>query len=188
MTKPKPAKSPRRATRTPAARFKDRRPAEIAVLIQDKRWLKSDPRLITLTRRYGRAAFEGAGAAPLAVTVVLSRDSIVRKLNRDFRGKDKPTNVLSFPAPNGVSAPPDQNLPEIGDVILAFETLTNESVTQGKPFVNHLAHLVVHGILHLLGYDHERPGQARVMERLEADILSMLGMPDPYGRGRPRRG
>jgi probable rRNA maturation factor len=182
-----------RAPKSAPAKTRDAKPIvldahKVNVLIQDRRWEKSLPRLITFTRRFALHALD-LSKAKVEVTIVLASDSLVRGLNHQFLGKDKPTNVLSFPQPPAVkSAPKASKTAEIGEVVLAFETVRKEAMTQGKPFVNHLGHLVVHGILHLLGYDHERSGDARVMERLEADILSMLGMPNPYGRGRPRRG
>lgn len=187
MTRPrKSAKSP--AAKRPRRAVPRAQPPEIAILLHDRRWLKAVPRLMTLTRRFARAALDATDAGPVAVTIVLAKDAEIRALNHQFRGKDKPTNVLSFPPAPGPEAADPEKLAEIGDVILAYETLAKEAVTQGKPFVNHLGHLVIHGILHLVGYDHERPGDARVMERLEAKILSMLGMPDPYGREKSRRG
>jgi probable rRNA maturation factor len=180
--------TPATRTRSPAGRPAGATAHKINVLIQDRRWEKALPRLVTFTRRFALRALEGS-PAQLEATVVLSSDSVVRGLNRLFRGKDAPTNVLSFPqAPTVQTRPTDEKLAEIGEIILAFETIRKEALTQGKPLINHLGHLVIHGILHLLGYDHQRPGEARVMERLEAEILSMLGMPNPYGRGRPRRG
>ena len=161
---------------------------KVNVLIEDDRWATALPRLVTLTRRFATLALETEDRAKAETTVVLSTDSVVRGLNRRFRQKDSPTNVLAFPAARVGRTLNPAKTAEIGEIILAFETVRKEAVTQGKPFVNHLAHLVIHGILHLLGYDHEAPGEARVMERLEADILSMLGMPNPYGGGRPHRG
>ncbi len=99
------------------------------------------------------------------------------KLNRQWRGIDKPTNVLSFPAAKpGVQGPP----PLLGDVIVAYETLAREAVEHAKPFLHHLAHLVVHGYLHLLGYDHRTDSEAGAMEGLERDILSRMRIADPY--------
>ena len=112
------------------------------------------------------------GPAPAAggVCLVLADDALQRRLNREFRGRDKSTNVLSF---DGAPA-------ALGDVVLALETIAAEAEAQGKPLADHVAHLVVHGVLHLLGYDHETQGQARSMERLEIEILAGLGIGDPY--------
>jgi probable rRNA maturation factor len=110
------------------------------------------------------------------VTVVLADDAAVRVLNRDWRRIDKPTNVLSFPAPPGSSEMP----PLLGDIVIAYETTAREAEAEGKPFPHHLAHLAVHGFLHLLGYDHDSEEAAEAMERLEATILRRLGVPDPH--------
>jgi probable rRNA maturation factor len=100
-------------------------------------------------------------------------------LNRDWRGKDKPTNVLSFPAmpvtPGGAVPP------MLGDIALAFETVAAEAALEGKSFDHHLVHLIVHGLLHLLGHDHEDDVQAEAMEALERAALARLAIPDPYG-------
>lgn len=111
------------------------------------------------------------------VAIVLSDDSTIRVLNRDWRGIDKPTNVLSFPATPAAGGAPAL----LGDIIIAYETLARESADEGKPAAHHLAHLAVHGFLHLLGYDHEDDEQAAEMEQLERDVLATLGIPDPYG-------
>jgi len=113
--------------------------------------------------------------APGEVSVLLTDDAAVRVLNRDWRGIDKPTNVLSFPH-QGDPGP----FALIGDVAIAYETLARESAAEGKPFLHHLAHLAVHGFLHLMGYDHETDSQADAMEQLERDILARLEIPDPY--------
>ena len=102
--------------------------------------------------------------------IVLADDSLQRRLNREFRGRDKSTNVLSFDGAPGA----------LGDVVLALETIAAEAEAQGKTLAAHVTHLVVHGVLHLMGHDHERPGQARRMERLEIEILARLGIADPY--------
>ena len=109
------------------------------------------------------------------VSILLTDDAGVRELNRQWRGIDKPTNVLSFPAAPG---PGPQTL--LGDIVIAYETLARESEAQGTPFLHHLAHLTVHGFLHLLGYDHETDSQAEAMEGLERDILASLAIADPY--------
>lgn len=120
------------------------------------------------------------------IGIVLADDALVHRLNRDYRGKDKPTNVLSFAmldnSEEEVQAAPGGPI-LLGDVILAFETVTAESRTQGKTVADHATHLVIHGVLHLLGYDHETDEDADRMERLEARILDGLGIADPYSDG-----
>jgi probable rRNA maturation factor len=109
------------------------------------------------------------------LAVVLTDDSAIRLLNRAWRGVDAATNVLSFPARSARGEPP-----LIGDIVLAFETVAREARAEGKPFVQHVAHLAVHGFLHLLGYDHVRKADAETMERIERDVLRRLAIPDPY--------
>ncbi len=116
-------------------------------------------------------------ASTVEVSVVLSDDASVSDLNRDWRGQDKPTNVLSFPSGARVGA----GLPFIaGDVILAFETVVAEAARDGKSLEAHLIHLIVHGCLHLLGHDHQIEAEAEEMEALEVSLLQALGYPDPY--------
>jgi probable rRNA maturation factor len=111
-------------------------------------------------------------------SVVLGDDALLRSLNRTYRGKDRPTNVLSFP----FQAPPGaEPIRYLGDVVLAAETVAREAGEQGTAPERHLQHLVVHGLLHLLGFDHGDDAQAEAMEQLEAQILSALGMADPHG-------
>lgn len=113
-------------------------------------------------------AHEGVNAAE--ASVVLANDDFIQTLNRDYRGKDKPTNVLSFP----------QDLPLLGDLIFAHETLKRECVEQEKSFDDHFLHLVIHGTLHLLGYDHIDDDEAEEMEALEIKLLDGLGVKNPY--------
>lgn len=127
----------------------------------------------------------------LDVSVTFGDDAMVQDLNERFRGEDKPTNVLSFPALDAdelsaVAAgrplpayPPGMPV-MLGDIMLAFETVSGEAEAQNKPFMNHLRHLLVHGFLHLLGYDHIEDDEAEIMEALERVILARLGVPDPY--------
>jgi probable rRNA maturation factor len=132
-----------------------------------------------------RRAIAGASAALPAkaarstsgaeLAIVLTNDSAIRKLNRTWRGKNEPTNVLAFPADQ--HGGPHRLL---GDVVIAYETLAREARAERKPFDHHLAHLAVHGFLHLCGYDHESDRQAAAMERLETAILARLEIPDPY--------
>lgn len=112
-------------------------------------------------------------------TIVFSNDAEVRTLNKEWRGQDKPTNVLSFPMTAGLTIPEGEEAP-LGDLILAYETVAREASEQGKTLEAHTAHLIVHGILHLLGYDHEDDAEADAMEAKERDILDSLGFADPY--------
>ena len=118
--------------------------------------------------------------ARVELGVSLADDACQRRLNRDYRGLDMPTNVLAFPAwAAGETLASDAPL-LLGDVVLAFETVTREAEEQRKPLVDHLSHLTVHGVLLLLGYDHQAPDEALMMEALESSILVGLGVPDPY--------
>ena len=120
------------------------------------------------------------------VSILLSGDREIRELNGRYRGRDHATNVLSFPnfdleqgrALSPAPPPPDHVL--LGDIALSFQRLSEEAVARKKPILDHFAHLLVHGTLHLLGYDHQEDGQAGVMEGIEESILSSLGMADPY--------
>lgn len=143
----------------------------IDVAIPCAGWRRSIPGVARLARETVTAALADAGIADAEVSLVLGDDDAVQALNRRWRGRDAPTNVLSFPT--GES-------PILGDVILAFETMTREAQEQGKPFAHHLRHLIVHGVLHLLGYDHERYRDATRMENCERRILRRFDIPDPY--------
>ena len=126
------------------------------------------------------ASMVDADTADAEVAVMLTDDAGIRTLNKNWRGIDKPTNVLSFPAlqPERVR---DDDVPRmLGDIAIAYETTRKEADTEHKPFEHHLSHLAVHGFLHLIGYDHETDDDAEVMESLERDILAQLGIPDPY--------
>ncbi len=112
------------------------------------------------------------------LSVVFSDDAHIRMLNSGWRGKDKPTNVLSFPA---FPTKPGEKLPPmLGDIVLAAETVAREAKLEGKPLDHHITHLVVHGVLHLLGHDHEDEREAEKMEALERAALARLAIPDPY--------
>lgn len=111
------------------------------------------------------------------VAILFSDDAHVRRLNAEFRGQDKPTNVLSFPASGDSDF---GEMSHLGDIVLAFETVAAEAESGATPFDHHVAHLVMHGFLHILGYDHEDDDEAVVMERLETLALAELGIADPY--------
>jgi len=126
-------------------------------------------------RRWATAAAEGRiRRADLAIRLVDTKEG--RALNRHYRGKDYATNVLSFP----VELPEGVNLPLLGDLVICAPVVAREAAEQGKPLAAHYAHLTIHGVLHLLGLDHEDSREAEAMELLEREILASLGLPDPY--------
>ncbi len=139
-------------------------PDGLAVLVVDARWRRLVPQVERLVRRAAIAA-GGAGA------VVLDRDLAVRRLNARHRRRNKPTNVLTFETPAGIPG---------GDIVLALETVRREALAAGRRPRHHLAHLVVHGALHLRGHDHDGVGGARRMEMQEARILHRLRVPNPW--------
>ena len=127
------------------------------------------------------AEFVDADIGEAELAVMLTDDDGIRTLNSNWRGIDKPTNVLSFPAlpPSGPSGPDDAPR-MLGDIAIAYQTTREEADEERKPFDHHLSHLAVHGFLHLIGYDHEQNDDAEDMETLEREILAQLGIPDPY--------
>jgi probable rRNA maturation factor len=142
------------------------------------------PNAVTVVRRAVHAAVADVGLVDAEVGAVLADDEEVRALNRTWRNKDQPTNVLSFPAPD---ASPQAGPRFLGDIVFAFETISREASAEGKHIEHHLAHLAVHGTLHLLGFDHEDGTQAEAMERRERQILAQLGIPDPYAPAAAKR-
>jgi probable rRNA maturation factor len=154
-----------------------RNSVQIDVIVRSPRWRKR-PTAKTVVKKAVWAAAKAVSTPRAELAIVLTDDSTIRALNRDWRGKNAPTNVLSFPAARpgkSRSAPP-----YIGDIVIAYQTVAREAVAESKPFNHHLAHLAVHGFLHLLGYDHENDRDAQKMERLERKILKRLAVPDPY--------
>jgi probable rRNA maturation factor len=116
----------------------------------------------------------------IELSVVLTDDKTVQTLNAEYRGKDKPTNVLSFATLEGDDPLPPEGPVHIGDIVLAFETLAREASDLQKPLRDHLTHLLVHGALHLLGYDHENDSDANIMESLEITVLETFSIENPY--------
>ncbi len=149
---------------------------DIAVAVPNPAWTEALPDAERICIASAVAAL-GSPSRPTELSIVLSSDDEVRALNRDYRKKDSPTNVLSFPSglASGVG---DADM--LGDVILAFETVSMEAARDGKSLDSHLRHLVVHGVLHLLGFDHETEAEAVEMERREVEILAGFGIADPY--------
>ncbi|PTE10299.1 rRNA maturation RNase YbeY [Mesorhizobium helmanticense] len=153
-------------------------PADIDISIEAGDW-PDEAALTRLVDRAVLAAFAETGVAGHSeLSIVFSDDAHIRGLNANWRGKDKPTNVLSFPAfpfPKGGPLPP-----MLGDIVLAAETVAREAALEDKPLDNHITHLVIHGLLHLLGYDHETDTEAEEMEAIERSALARLAIPDPY--------
>ena len=148
------------------------RALEIDVQVASPLW-QAQP-LAEQTVRAAIAAAAAELAADGEVSVLLTDDASIRALNRDWRKLDKPTNVLSFPAAKQAGSA------LLGDIVVAYETLARECDDEGRDILHHLAHLSVHGFLHLLGYDHQTDSQAEAMEGLESRIMRSMNMPDPY--------
>jgi probable rRNA maturation factor len=163
--------------RVKAPRAVNQAPA-VQLIVDEPKWRKDAPAL-RLIRRAARLALAwpghadpGKGHGVAAATILLADDDRLRELSRDFRGRNKPTNVLSFPA-QGPGA-------HVGDIAIAYGVTRSEARAQGKSFAAHAAHLAVHGVLHLLGYDHQQKKAAAAMELIEISVLSKVGIGDPY--------
>lgn len=148
----------------------------IDVAIDSELW-KKHPEAEDAIRQAIIEATHASNAMPGEIAIVLTDDAAIRALNKRWRGFDKATNVLSFPAQ---AAPGGSKPLHLGDIVIAFETTAAEAERDKKPFAHHLAHLAVHGYLHLLGHDHESDHEADAMERLETEILARIGVPNPY--------
>lgn len=144
----------------------------IEVLIEDPAWNAAEPRAAALAEIAAAAVLEHERARAGDIAILLADDARVAALNTAFRGKDAPTNVLSFPAVEGSDA--------LGDIALAYGVCAREAAAQAKSLAHHLQHLTAHGVLHLLGYDHESDAEAEAMEAKERAILAGLGVADPY--------
>lgn len=158
-------------------------PGPVDIVIEDERWLDAD--LQGMAERAAAATTRHLGIDPVEIVVMGCDDLRIAALNDHFRGKQKATNVLSWPsvehaprAPGEVPVPPDTE--ELGDIAISYDTCKAEADMQGKPFADHVTHLLVHAILHLAGYDHEAEADAETMEDAERSILAGLGIPDPY--------
>ncbi len=153
----------------------------VDIEIEDEAWTAAAEDAEALVWRAAQAVLdahehiEGQG-----IVILLTDDDSVQALNRDFRHKDYATNVLSFPSPPNPEG-------QIGDIALAYGVCAREAAEQGKPLSHHLQHLVAHGVLHLLGYDHEGDDEAEAMEALEREILAGLDVPDPYAGDQEER-
>lgn len=156
-------------------------PPETDVLVTADCWnAAADAETIIMRAIAAAAAGAPVDTAGTELAVMLTDDDGIRTLNRNWRGFDKPTNVLSFPALQPEGEVPEGMLRMLGDIAIAYQTTQREAENENKPFANHLSHLAVHGFLHLVGYDHENDTDAEEMEGLERTILAGLGIPDPY--------
>ncbi|WP_054309129.1 rRNA maturation RNase YbeY [Mesorhizobium sp. 1M-11] len=155
-------------------------PLDIDLAVEAGVW-PSETELLGLVERAVGAAFAELRLTrndPSELSVVFTDDAAIRALNAEWRGKDKATNVLSFPAfPPAKGGPLP---PMLGDIVLAAETVAREAAEEKKLIENHVSHLVIHGLLHLLGYDHETDDEAEEMEAVERAALARLAIPDPY--------
>jgi probable rRNA maturation factor len=151
----------------------------IEVEVEDEAWRLALPDAATIASHAARAA--AAEGPEGEIAILLTSDEAVRDLNARFRGRDTPTNVLSFPAPSTASG-------QLGDIALAFGVCAAEARNQGKSLAHHLSHLVIHGVLHLLGYDHQAEGEAERMEALERTLLAGMNIADPYAIEAPVQG
>lgn len=155
-------------------------PLEIALEVEAGDW-PPEGELDAVLQRVAEACLaelDVAATQPPELGVTFTDDDRIAELNRQWRGKSGPTNVLSFPL---VELTPGAEMPPmLGDIVIAFETVAREAQEQEKPFIDHLTHLLVHGLLHLVGYDHMNDDEAETMEALERRILERLAIPDPY--------
>ena len=161
----------------------------IDLTIDDPSWLDDMPGADEEARKACIAALETTcPGSDLVVSLVMSNDRSVATLNRRWRNIEGPTDVLSFPserrcpgiAPLAAAASPEGSAVELGDIVIARETLVRDALEHVRPLHDHLAHIVVHGTLHLLGYEHETDDDAEAMETMEQTVLAGLGIPDPY--------
>ena len=148
---------------------------DIEITVEDAKWKNLSLAARTRMKKVALRALEHQKAKG-ALTILLADDAKLKALNHQFRGKNKPTNVLSFPA-DGLDG---ADAGYLGDVAIAYGTVKREAAESGKRFADHLTHLAVHGVLHLLGHDHEKPKEAARMERIEREILAEFGIADPY--------
>lgn len=150
---------------------------DLKIDVEDGRWTA----ITDLEKKLQSAAMAVAGRRAFTgeINLILVDDAVMQELNATWRGKNKPTNVLSFPAPVGLTMPPGEKAP-LGDIAMSYDTLAAEATRDHKSLSDHMVHLFIHGLLHLLGHDHETEAEALEMEALEVEILAGLGIANPY--------
>lgn len=181
MTEARPSGTPASAGERKAENRSRASGLEVDVLREAGGWSAADEETVCRAAQHAYDVLRGK--TPAELSIMLADDARIADLNRTYRGKDGPTNVLSFPA----AEMPGVDTPLLGDVALAHETIVREAEAQRKRFADHLLHLTVHGVLHLLGHDHENDADAEDMEALERRILEDFGIADPYDADRGRR-
>jgi probable rRNA maturation factor len=156
-------------------------------IIEDDRWSVLEFEALAETAAHAALGHLGLAEAGFEVAVLACDDARIAELNTEFRDKPTATNVLSWPSEErgaevdgDMPEPPESFDPELGDIAIAYETCAREAAEAGKPMADHVTHLVIHGVLHLLGYDHVRDKDATLMEGLETAILGKMGLSDPY--------
>ena len=164
----------------PAGSMTTASPVRLQIAVEAEGW-PPESGIQALAEEAVGAVFDELGIEPhpgTELSFLFADNEAIRQMNRQWRGIDKPTNVLSFPAVEIVN--PEVLPAMLGDIALAFETVASEAELESKPFNHHLVHLIVHGLLHLVGYDHGTDNEALQMESLETAILARLAIPDPY--------
>jgi probable rRNA maturation factor len=153
---------------------------DIDIDCRDDQWGSFLTKHTTEIRENINVLVSGHFDRPCEISLVFTRDAEIHELNKQYRGKDKPTNVLSFPGfDEDEPFAPDQHV-HLGDIVMAFETIEREAHEQGKTFHDHATHMLIHGVLHLLGFDHIQEGERKEMEKIEIDFLRNIGINDPY--------
>ena len=158
-------------------------PDLVKAVVEDDRWQAAG--VVPVAEAAGRATLRALGRDPELheAALLLCGDARMAELNAEFRGRETPTNVLSWPASDGPVPDPEQDEPLfLGDLALGYETCAREAAEAGIGLADHAAHLVVHGLLHLLGHDHEADAEAEAMEAIETKVLASMGIANPYSR------